>query len=169
MAETAHLDSQGFTLIELLISVSIIAILIAIAIASYATVNKQSRDTKRKSDIEQMRSALEMWRADNGSYPAPPIPYIPNSKSFIGATDGLTDSLVAQDYLPAIPTDPLPALHGYFYEPTDYDLNTSKYYGYCVCSFLETNQVEDTQCEDPIPFTPGDPGHSSCIYGRRNP
>lgn len=59
----------GFTLIELLISVSIIAILISIAVVQYSSVNKRSRDGKRKADLEQIRTALEMYRADKGEYP----------------------------------------------------------------------------------------------------
>ena len=53
---------KGFTLIELLIAVSIIAILISIGVVSYGSVNKRSRDAKRKGDIEQLRSGLEMYR-----------------------------------------------------------------------------------------------------------
>lgn len=59
----------GFTFIEILVSVTIIAVLIAIGVASYASVNRRARDAKRKSDLEQIRSSLEQYRADVGSYP----------------------------------------------------------------------------------------------------
>lgn len=60
---------RGFTFIEILVAVTIMAVLMAIGIASYASVNKRARDAKRKSDLEQIRSALEQYRADIGSYP----------------------------------------------------------------------------------------------------
>ena len=61
---------KGFTLIEILVTVIIIAILTAIAVVSYVSINRRSRDVKRKSDLEQVRQALEMYRSDNGFYPA---------------------------------------------------------------------------------------------------
>ena len=88
---------KGFTLIELLIAVSIIAILISIGVVSYGSVNKRSRDAKRKGDIEQLRSGLEMYRADNGYYPNT------GSGSWADAS-GLSTALVPT-YLPSIPSD----------------------------------------------------------------
>lgn len=132
----------GFTLMELLIAVSIIAILIAIGVASYTTVNKQSRDTKRKSDLEQIRSALEMYRADNGSYPGP------GSGSWVQAsvsgdqTSGLTPYLVPTN-IAIIPTDPR-STQTYMYEA----LNPSggKYYGYCLSASLEAETPTTNTC-----------------------
>lgn len=61
---------RGFTLIEVLVAATIIALLTAIGVVSYASANRSSRDAKRKSDLEQIRAALEMYRADCGVYPA---------------------------------------------------------------------------------------------------
>lgn len=148
--------SRSFTLIELLVSVSIIAILIAIGIASYATVNKQSRDTKRKADIEQIRSALEMYRSDYGSYP--PI----NTSGFDAASNLVGALTVSGDYLPSIPTDPMPSVHSYYYESADHDTASDKYYGYCLCGYMEINQTTDSNCEHTLP-------NVACTYGRRSP
>ncbi len=60
----------GFTLIELLIAMTIMAILIAIGLVSYQGAKKVARDGKRKADIEQIRSALEIYRSDCKTYPA---------------------------------------------------------------------------------------------------
>lgn len=60
---------NGFTLIELLVSMTIVAVLVGISLVSYQGARKAGRDGKRKADLEQIRSALEMCRADSGSYP----------------------------------------------------------------------------------------------------
>ena len=60
---------KGFTLIELLVVIAIIAILIGIIAVNYVSVRQRARDGERKSDIGQIQSALEMYRADNTAYP----------------------------------------------------------------------------------------------------
>lgn len=89
----------GFTFIEILVSVTIIAVLVAIGIGSYASINRQSRDTKRLSDLEQIRGALEQYRADNGQYP------VSSWVSSATGTDDWIDALVPE-YMDALPLDP---------------------------------------------------------------
>ena len=91
-------QTKGFTLIELLVAATIIALLTAIGVVSYANINKRSRDTKRKSDIEQIRSSLEMYRADNGSYPHAGAGSWTDVSSLI--------ALVTGGYIRALPADP---------------------------------------------------------------
>jgi len=118
---------HGFSLVELLISVSIIAILIAIGIASYSTINKQSRDTKRKSDIEQLRSAIEMYRSENGYYP----------NTGAGWVDITSLSALTPTYIPAIPEDPKNTTpYVYRYKATG--LSNGQYYGYCIEATVES-------------------------------
>ena len=62
-------NSNGFTLFELLVSISIIAILTAVAVVSFGGMNKKTRDTRRVSDIEKIRVALESYKQVNSSYP----------------------------------------------------------------------------------------------------
>jgi len=62
--------SFGFTLIELLVAMTIVAILSGLALVSYQGARQSARDGKRKADLEEIRSALEMYRADEGSYPS---------------------------------------------------------------------------------------------------
>lgn len=59
----------GFTVIELLVVISIIAILTTVGLVSFTQTNKRARDGKRKADLEQIRSALVLYRTDNGTYP----------------------------------------------------------------------------------------------------
>ena len=57
------MKNKGFTLIELLVTVSILILLTAIASVSYRTVSRRARDGKRQSDLESVRTALEIYRA----------------------------------------------------------------------------------------------------------
>jgi general secretion pathway protein G len=88
-------NRSGFTLIELLVVATILAVLAAGALVSYASVNQRSRDSKRMSDLEQLRSALEMSRADTGSYIT--------GSGIIPSTLG---DLVSLGYIDKLPRDP---------------------------------------------------------------
>jgi prepilin-type N-terminal cleavage/methylation domain-containing protein len=59
----------GFTLVELIITVTIMALLMAAAIVSYTSTAAKSRDARRVSDMEVIRSALEICRSQDGAYP----------------------------------------------------------------------------------------------------
>ena len=60
---------KGFTLIEMLVVVSLIGILAAIALVSFSSVQKQARDTTRKSDLKQYQTAIESYSSkNNGNY-----------------------------------------------------------------------------------------------------
>src|SRR3989339_1204903 len=61
--------NKGFTLVELLVVATIIAILAGIGVTSYISLSRQSRDSRRKADLENLRSALEMYRSENNYYP----------------------------------------------------------------------------------------------------
>ena len=60
---------RAFTLIELLVVISIIAILVAGATASWTNAQRKSRDAKRKSDFKSVQTALELYFQTNGKYP----------------------------------------------------------------------------------------------------
>lgn len=63
-------QQNGFTLVELLMVISIIGLLSSIVLASLATARAKARDMVRLSDLKQLQIALEMYRTDNGAYPA---------------------------------------------------------------------------------------------------
>jgi len=64
-----RLLNSGFTLMELLVAIAIIAILTSIGFGTYAGVQKKSRDAQRKSDLNQLTRALELFYSDFGRYP----------------------------------------------------------------------------------------------------
>ncbi|MCW1949345.1 MAG: type II secretion system GspH family protein [Candidatus Shapirobacteria bacterium] len=81
-------NKKGFTLFELLVSISIVAILTAVAVVSFGGMNKKTRDARRSSDMEKIRVALEAARQVGSTYP--------NS----------LNALVSGKFLDKIPTDP---------------------------------------------------------------
>lgn len=140
---------RGFSLMELLVVISIIAALVTISAVSYTTVNKRTRDIKRKSDIEQLRNALLMFRGENNSYPNV------GSGSFTNASD--LSSVLVSTYIASIPTDPKSA-QVYRYAATD--LNNGSYFGYCLSAQLESEDPTDTCTPDSV---------NSHNYGAKNP
>lgn len=70
--------SRGFTLIELLAVITIISILVAIGIVSYTSATRNSRDNRRKTDLQNLRQALVLYRSDFGCYPAALSDLIPD-------------------------------------------------------------------------------------------
>ena len=112
---------KGFTLVELVIGVGIIALLTSIGLAYYGSVNKRARDGKRKADIEVIRSALEMYKADNSSYP-------PDGATFPG-------SIVS--YINPYPADP---------GTTSYTYSRPTTTTYSLCA---TYEIPDAVCGNP--------------------
>lgn len=90
---------RGFTLIELLIVVAIIGILASLLMVNFIGIRQRARDGQRKSDLRQIQSALELHRADQGSYPT-------TLSSCASPLTGGTGSSVVT-YMQKIPCDPL--------------------------------------------------------------
>ena len=58
------ISKRGFTLIELLVVIVIIGILTTIAVASFTSAQKKSRDSRRKADLDAVRKALWLMKSD---------------------------------------------------------------------------------------------------------
>jgi prepilin-type N-terminal cleavage/methylation domain-containing protein len=142
-------NKKAFTLIELLVVSTIIAILIAVGAVSYSSINKRSRDSKRKSDIEQIRAALEMYRADKGSYIMPDMGEWQASQVLIGLVDG--------DFIPKIPIDSKSQLD-YYYRCTV--SNPPLCYGYELQALLESTPVP---ANNGSTCTPNLPDYNYCV------
>lgn len=151
---------KGFTLIEILVAVTIIAVLVSIGVVSYASINKRSRDAKRKGDVEQLRSALEMYRADIGSYPNTGSGSWTDASGLDIAGTNPADDLVPT-YFPAIPSDPK-STQTYRYRATN--LSGANYYGYCLTAYLESQEENDTCTPDSVNQPVG-----TYMYGVKSP
>lgn len=129
--------SKGFTLIELLIVIVIIGVLSAILMANFVGVRQRARDAQRKSDLRQIQSALELYRADNGSYPpAPPGIYsadCPTSGPFVTAA-----------YMQKVPCDSSPNNSMYAVSSGNYYYSSSSPYNtYNLYACLENTNDND--------------------------
>lgn len=104
-------NKKGFTLIELLIAVTIIAILTAVGMANFRTAAKKARDSRRMSELEQIRSALELYRSDAKTYPSAAL--------FNNLSCGDPLDFGTNEYIKSIPCDPEDKTNGNYYYFSD--------------------------------------------------
>lgn len=121
---------KGFTLVEILVVVTIISILASIAAVSYSRFIKQSRDARRKTDIEQIRAAIELYRNFNNVYPTSGA-----SQGMAFGSGEISDSS-ATKYMSKIPDDPAynsadASTSTYYYS------STGTFQDYTLCAYLE--------------------------------
>ena len=82
-------SDRGWTLIEMLVVISLIMILTSMALVQYRNSVQTAREAALKSNLFQMRDAIDQYYADKGKYPE------------------TLDTLVSERYLRAIPKDPI--------------------------------------------------------------
>lgn len=100
-------ETKGFTLIELLVVISIIGVLSSVAMTSLNAAKTKARDTKRLSDMEQIRLALELYKSDHGFYPDENSSNGSWEMSYEDGADFL-DALKDEGYFPnGVPVDPV--------------------------------------------------------------
>lgn len=61
---------RGFTIIELLIVIVIIAILAAITLVAYNSIQSRAQSSAVQSDLENAKKKLMLYQVDWGSYPS---------------------------------------------------------------------------------------------------
>jgi type II secretion system protein G len=100
--------SSGFTIVELLIVIVVIGILAAITIVAYNGVQQRARYSAMQSDISSLNKAIQLYYADNGTYPY--------SGSGIGNVVGPSPAIpgLVPTYLSKIPTIPNDGIGGYY-------------------------------------------------------
>lgn len=82
-------DKKGFTLLELMIVVAIIGILATLAQPAFKGAVMKSKEAALRENLFNIRSVLDQYYADNGSYP-----------------NSLND-LVDKGYMRGLPKDPM--------------------------------------------------------------
>ncbi len=138
------INYKAFTLIELLVVIAIIGVLAATSVALINPLQqfKKARDTKRKADLQQIRSALELYRSDNGAYP---VTDWVNSQGGTSWIPGL-----APTYVKTMPKDPVNT-GSWPWTASDY---TYAYQSISTCginggtSYILTTRLENTTDPD---------------------
>lgn len=146
-----HLTFQnGFTLIELIITMAIIAVLAGLSLFALKGARESARDTRRKSDLESIRSAIELFKADCNVYPSS-LPAV--GTSLTGAAALGCNPANTNIYIQSVPGDPgSNALYNYTRTTT---------VTYTLCSHLEDSTAVVTGC--------GTCNPSPCRYKVNNP
>src|SRR3989344_7345874 len=111
----------AFTLIELLVAITIIGVLTSMAVLSYNSAQRKSRDSKRKQDLAAIQRAVELANKDT-IFQA----YYPMCADGSGSCDPKIDGTgtspdLAPAYIKSVPADPTTGTStatGYTYAPT---------------------------------------------------
>lgn len=93
---------SSFTIIEILVVITIIILLAGVGAISYAALNKNARDGRRKTDLENLKAALEMYRSNVGTY-------VTTTWSNLSVLTG------TPKYIQSLPADPKSPSYSYNY------------------------------------------------------
>lgn len=138
--------SHGFTFIEVLIAVTIVVVLGTLVLGSFVDQPKKGRDSKRKSDLAQLRTALESYNDDFGCYPQADMlsscgqPFSTYTKS----SSAYTKSSSA--YLDKVPCDPKNKTPYVYIPDTSSSSCPSSYWVYTKLEYLKDPDMEKTGC-----------------------
>lgn len=117
---------KAFTLIELLVVIAIIGLLSTIVLVSLNTARRKARNVRRKEDINQIYTAMQMYYDKNGAYPSEAAcdsskgscAGCPCAEDSWSATSYIYAGLVTGGYISALPVDPINnSSYYYSYEP----------------------------------------------------
>ena len=106
-------SNSGFTLIELLVVIAIIGVLSSVVLASLSSSRSKARDARRKEDMIHLRTAIEAYFADHGSYPVSAGGYyVGYGNTTCGTPQGTLSGAsgyvpnLAPQYIAVLPVDP---------------------------------------------------------------
>lgn len=126
---------SGFTLIELLVVIAVIGMLVTIAVVLLSGARNKARDTRRVSDINTIRNALNLYYLQNGVYP-----------QAITAGKPLKDPNDTSVYISKLPANPLPTDNGCGIFDSDYGykvMNNGHDYRLYYCLGNEVNAISN--------------------------
>lgn len=142
-------NKKGFTLIEVIVVILLLAVLSTLITFAYLMSVKRGRDNKRKSDLKNISTALELYNGDMNHYPI-------TSGFSLGDIICNEDGGCTQVYMQQVPKDPL-SKKPYYYET---DENGSYYVLYSGLEVLgdSGDRVDQSGYS-------GDCNPSPCKYG----
>lgn len=102
---------HGFTLIEIIVVIGIISLLAVVGLTSYNRVQANARDAKRMGNMQELRSALMLYKTLNGTFPTDFDSDCQgwDASSADSDSDGnfFIDGLAKTTILKSVPRDPL--------------------------------------------------------------
>lgn len=160
---------RGFTLIEMLIVVSISVLFATTAYLTFQNAQKNSRDQQRKTDLAQLRSALETYSLRNNKYPDETFNTDACDSSIGGASGGCGGSaswhsssnlqiLVTQGILNKLPVDPKntsPYIYIFELDQVGEGVPACPGSGDTACRYILQTLMENTEYNG---------GRGECIY-----
>jgi len=132
-------SGAGFTLIELLVVVAIIGMLLSIISLSLTSSRLKARDTKRVSDMKQIKTGMDLFFSTGGGYPI-------TAAWVVGA-----NIICSGTILMRVPPDPGGSLYAYGYTATGSTgtgCGGTVRGGYTVQFFMERQAAYFTMDED---------------------
>lgn len=69
MKDSTNKHIDAFTLIELLVSIAVIATIIGLALPNFLGARSRARDARRKGELNQVKTALQLYYNDYKVYP----------------------------------------------------------------------------------------------------
>lgn len=97
---------SGFTLIEILTVVAIIGVLTTLTIGPIRAAQQRTRDSERKTDVNLIAQALDLYYAENRTLPGSGTPCEYTSKGASPWIPGLTARYLPSSTGKVLPVDP---------------------------------------------------------------
>lgn len=117
---------RGFTLIEILIVISLIGTLSLLGLNGFQAISRGGRDALRKTELEKIRSAAEVYKSETNVYP-------PEASTCSASAD------LSESYIKPYPADPLAPTFTYCYKRLT---NLT----YEICAHLENGDTVTDNC-----------------------
>jgi len=104
--------SEGFTLIEIMVVILILGLLATIVVQSLRGATDKAKRTKAQADISEIKTALDRYYLDNGSYPTSDQGL--QALSTPPTSGNIPTNYEQGGYIEKVPLDPWG--HPYFYQ-----------------------------------------------------
>lgn len=120
---------------ELLVVLAIIGVLATLTFSNFLVAPVRARDVQRKHDLQQLRTALQLYYTDNTYYPT----------TACNSTESCWSTLLDASYMKKMPTDPKnTSPYIYYYVP-----DCTGTYDYFLRARLENQDNKDPGVKQP--------------------